>query len=162
MTYSLANGQPLQVVTNTSIGLGEHDVSVPAFQPGTDDVSLVATRGSSHEVAGVVLDARSGAIVHTLGMSSGVVTIYPDDYGNDGYALRFSPDGQLLAWNTQGSVVIWDVGAAAGSQNVQSDVVLTSVVVRSTRPRSRSPTTARSRPSASTTTPTQQDAVPTS
>ena len=125
-TYSLAGGQPLQVITNASIGLGEHDVSVPAFQPGTDAVSLVATQGSSHEVAGVMLDARSGAILHTLSMRSGAVTLYPDDFGNDGYALRFSPNGQLLAWNTEGSVVIWDLGAAAGSQNVQTDVVLTS------------------------------------
>ena len=135
-TYSLAGGQPLQVITNASIGLGEHDVSVPAFQPGTDAVSLVATQGSSHEVAGVMLDARSGVTLHTLSMSSGAVTLYPDDFGNDGYALRFSPNGQLLAWNTEGSVVIWDLGAAAGSQNVQTDVVLTSAsFVRSDRAR---------------------------
>ena len=59
-------------------------------------------------------------------MRPGVVTVDPDQYGNDGYALRFTPDGQQLAWNTGGGVVVWDVGAAASGQAVQTDIVLTS------------------------------------
>ena len=35
-TYTLASGQPLQVIPNAAMGLGEQLVSVPAFQPGTE------------------------------------------------------------------------------------------------------------------------------
>ncbi len=126
-TYALATGQPLQVIENASVGLGEQLVSVPAFQPGTNIVALVATQGASREVGGVLVDARSGAIVHTLGMRPGVVTVDPNLYGNDGYALGFTPDGQQLAWNTGGGVVVWDVGSAASGQAVLTDIVLTSV-----------------------------------
>jgi hypothetical protein len=77
-------------------------------------------------VGGALLNARTGTIVHTVAMRSGVVTVDNSDYGNDGYALRFSPNGQLLAWNSGGSVVIWDIGAAGSAPNVESDVVLTS------------------------------------
>jgi hypothetical protein len=59
-------------------------------------------------------------------MRPGVVTVDSNSFGNDRHALRFSPNGQLLAWNTGGSVVIWDLGATAPGQDVQSDVVLTS------------------------------------
>ena len=102
--------------------------SVPAFQPGTDLVAVVATKASTRAPRGVLLDARSGAIVHTL--QHELRCRHPPDsgdVGNDGYALRFSPNGGLLAWNTGGSVVIWDVASAGGNQAVvQSDVVLTS------------------------------------
>ena len=74
-TYSLDNGQPLQVAENKSLGLGTQAASVPAFQPGTDAVALVATRGSSREVGGVLVDARTLAMINTFGMRSGVVTV---------------------------------------------------------------------------------------
>ncbi|MGO9875008.1 MAG: TIR domain-containing protein [Acidimicrobiia bacterium] len=126
VTYSVATGQPLQVIDNQSVGLGEQTVSVPAFQPGTDVVALVATQGSSGEVGGVLLDARSGAILHTLSMSAGVVALGSGSFGNDGYALRFSPNGQLLAFNAGGTVAIWNLGSTSNTQDVASDVVLTS------------------------------------
>ena len=125
-TYAAQTGQPLQAVENGNLGLGTQLVSVPAFRPDSDALALVATTGTSREVGGVLLDARTGAIVHTLAMKAGVVTVDSNDYGNDAYALRFSPNGELLGWNTGGSVVIWDVGAAGGRPDVESDVVLTS------------------------------------
>ncbi len=125
-TYSLANGQPFRAAEYPSLGLGTQSLSVPAFEPGTETVALVATRGSSREVSGVLVDARTLAVAHRLSMKAGVVTVDSSDYGNDGYALRFSPNAQLLAWNVGGSVVIWSVGEAAEGQPVESDVVLTS------------------------------------
>jgi hypothetical protein len=95
------------------------------FGPGSSNVALVATVGGSR-VGGVIIDARSGVIAHTLGMQAGVVTLPSNDYGNDGSALRFSPDGLKLAWNAGGSVVIWDVGGSAAGAGVSSNVVLTS------------------------------------
>ena len=127
VTYSVATGQAFQVFDNQAVGLGEHTVSTPAFQPGTDVVALVATQGSAQAVSGLLVDARTGAIVHTLGMASGVV-IYLSGSRNDGYALAFSPGGGLLAWNAGGTVVIWDVGSAPATP-VQSDVVLTSALL---------------------------------
>ena len=127
-TYSLPTGQSLQVIDNQSVGLGDQTVAAPAFQPGTDVVALAATQATSGQVNGVLLDARSGSIVDTLSMSPGVFTIGASGlgYGNDGYALRFSPNGQLLAWNTGGTVVIWDLGTVSGPTDVASNVVLTS------------------------------------
>ena len=126
VSYSVATGQPLQVIDNRSVGLGEQTVSVPAFQPGTDLVALVATQGASGEVGGVLLDARSGTILHTLSMGAGAVTLGSGGFGNDGYALRFSPNGQLLAWNTGGTVAIWNLGSMSNAPDLASDVVLTS------------------------------------
>jgi hypothetical protein len=124
VTYS-AQGVPLQVRPNESLGVGNNIVSAPMFGPGSSNVALVATvRGS--RVGGVIIDARSGVIAHTLGMQAGVVTLPSNSYGNDGSALRFSPDGRKLAWNAGGSVVIWDVGDAATGGGVSSNVVLTS------------------------------------
>jgi hypothetical protein len=127
VTYSLDRGQPLQVIENRAVGLGERTESKPAFEPGADLVAVVATDASTAAPRGVLVDARSGGIVHAFSMRAGVVTA-PDsgDFANDGYALRFSPNGGLLAWNAGGSVVIWDVGSAGGNRDVVSDVVLTS------------------------------------
>jgi len=126
--YDVATGQPLQVIDNSSLGLGDQTVAAPAFQPGTDVVALAATQATSGQVNGVLLDARSGLVVDTLSTRPGVFTISDSSlgYGNDGYALRFSPNGQLLAWNTGGTVVIWDLGTVSGPADVVSDVVLTS------------------------------------
>ena len=124
VTYS-AQGVPLQVRPNESLGIDNTIVSAPMFEPGSSNVALVATvRGS--RVGGLIIDARSGVIAHTLGMQAGVVTLPSNSYGNDGSALRFSPDARKLAWNAGGSVVIWDVGDAGAGAGVSSNVVLTS------------------------------------
>src|SRR6185369_15290867 len=68
----------------------------------------------------------TGALTHALGMQTGVVTLPSNAYGNDGSALRFSPDGRKLAWNAGGSVVIWDIGDAAPGAGLSSNIVLTS------------------------------------
>jgi hypothetical protein len=127
-TYSLLTGDPLQVIDNPSVGLGEQTVAAPAFQPGSAVVALAATQGATGQVNGVLLDAYTGAVIDTLTMRAGAVTLGDTSfgYGNDGYALRFSPNGQLLAWNTGGTVVIWDLGSVSGPTDVVSDVVLTS------------------------------------
>ncbi|HTD48962.1 MAG TPA: hypothetical protein VK771_00095, partial [Acidimicrobiia bacterium] len=127
-TYSLANGQPLQVIDNNSLGLGDQTVATPVFRPGTDVIALAATQAATGQVNGVLVDARTGSILDTLSMRPGSFTIGASSFGysNDGYALRFSPNGQLLGWNTGGTVVIWDVGAAPGPTDVASNVVLTS------------------------------------
>jgi hypothetical protein len=127
VTYSARGGQPLQVRANRSLGIGQDFASAPAFRPGTEQVGIVATAGSTQRVGGVLLDARSGAIDHTLGMQAGVVTVARHDFGNNPSALRFSPDGQKLAWNAGGSVVIWELGGSPGGADVSSNIVLTSV-----------------------------------
>src|SRR5262249_44287958 len=126
ITYAAHGGQPLQVRPNDSLGIGNNIVSVPAFRPGSTEVGLVATVGGSSRVGGVLLDARTGAVTHALSMQSGVVTVPTNGYGNDGSALRFSPDGRKLAWNAGGSVVIWDIGDAGPGAGASSNVVLTS------------------------------------
>jgi len=126
VTYSTNGGRALQVRANRSLGIGQDFASEPAFQPGTDTVGIVATAGGSKRVAGVLLDARTGAIAHTLGMQAGVVTLADNSYGTRPSALRFSPDGQKLAWNAGGSVVIWEIGGIANGASVSSNVVLTS------------------------------------
>ena len=126
VTYSVANGQPLQVIENATLGLGDRTVSIPAFRPGTDDVALAARVASTSAAGGALLDARTGAILHTFSLRSGVVTVGGTNLANDRYALRFSANGGLLAWNTSGSVVIWDLASASAERNVVTDVVLTS------------------------------------
>jgi hypothetical protein len=75
-------------------------------------------------VTGVLMNARTGGIVTRLALRAGAVTVPSITYSNGGYALRFSPDGRLLAWNRGGSVVLWSVGGVDG-RTVASQAVLT-------------------------------------
>jgi hypothetical protein len=126
VTYSTSGGRPLQVRANRSLGIGQDFASAPSFRPGTQQVGIVATAGGSQRVGGVLMDARTGAVDHTLGMQAGVVTLADSSYGTSPSALRFSPDGQKVAWNAGGSVVIWELGGAANGGGVSSNIVLTS------------------------------------
>jgi TIR domain len=126
VTYATDGGRPLLVRPNRSLEIGQDFASAPAFQPGTEQVGIVATAGGSRRVDGVLLDARTGAVAHTLGMQAGVVTLADNSYGNRPSALRFSPDGRKLAWNAGGSVVVWEIGGIPNGVGVSSNVVLTS------------------------------------
>ncbi len=126
VTYAAEGGRPLQVRANRSLGIGQDFASAPAFRPGSEQVGIVATAGASRRVAGVLMDARTGAIAHTLSMQAGVVTLTDNSYGNRPSALRFSPDGGKLAWNAGGSVVVWEIGGSSNGEAVSSNVVLTS------------------------------------
>ena len=66
--YSVLTGQPLQSFENPTLGLGERTTSTPAFQPGSDSVALAATDASTNALGGVLMDARSGAVLHTFSM----------------------------------------------------------------------------------------------
>jgi hypothetical protein len=124
VTYAADSGRPLQVVDNAGLGLGDSTVSVPAFQPAGETVALVA-RTSGGQVTGVLMDARTGAIAGRLALRAGAATVKGLEFRNGGYALRFSPDGRLLAWNRGGSVVLWPVGDLDG-RTIASQAVLTS------------------------------------
>jgi hypothetical protein len=130
VTYSAVSGRPLQALENRRVGLGNQSVSAPAFRPSSNVVALVA-HDALRQVAGVLLDARAGTTVNTLTLSpgSGLSGGNPTDFGNGGYALRFSPNGQLLASNRGHDVVIWSLTATPGSSIASRSVLTTSMEV---------------------------------